>query len=144
MKADYTDTYITTVRSTCPMTAKDLFQQIFVHLPKPVLYLLRLRDWLVKPFGLQSGGRFTDFVTEQNDSRVIIYKSDKHLDFRILLQCDTFNVSTYQQTIKISTFINYHTSLGKVYFFFIRPFHSFLCKQMLNRTARIWEKKYKM
>lgn len=91
MKADYTDTYITTVRSTCPMTAKDLFQQTFVHYPKLVLYLLRLRDWLGKPFGLQSGGRFTDFVTEQNDSRAIIYKSDKHLDFRILLQCGTFN-----------------------------------------------------
>lgn len=91
MKADYTDTYITTVRSTCPMTAIDLFQQTFVHYPKPVLYLFRLRDWLGKPLGVQSGGRFTDFVTEQNDSRAIFYKSDKHLDFRILLQCGTFN-----------------------------------------------------
>lgn len=91
MKADYTDTYNTTVRSTSSITAKDLFQQKFVNYPKPVLYLLRLRDWLGKPFGLQSGGRFTDFVTEQNDSRAIIYKSDKHLDFRILLQCGTFN-----------------------------------------------------
>lgn len=91
MKADYTDTYNTTARSTCPMATKDLFQQIFIYYPKPVLYLLRLRDWLGKPFGLQSGGRFTDFVTEQNDSRAIIYKSDKHLDFRILLQCGTFN-----------------------------------------------------
>lgn len=91
MKADYADTYITTARSTYPMTAKDLFQQTFVHYPKLVLYLLRLRDWLVKPFGLQSGGRFTDFVTGQNDSRINICKSDKHLDFRILLQCGTFN-----------------------------------------------------
>lgn len=85
MKADYTDTYNTTVRSTSSITAKDLFQQTFVHYPKPVLYLFRIRDRLVKPVGLQSGGRFTDFVTEQNDSRAIIYKSDKHLDFRILL-----------------------------------------------------------
>lgn len=140
MKSNYADTYITTVRSTYPMTAKDLFQQIFVHYPKPVLYLFRLRDWLVKPFGLKSGGKFTDLVTEQNDSRIIICKSDKHLDFWILLQCDTFKASIHQQTIKISTFINYHNSLGRVYFFFIRPFHSLLCKQMLNRTARIWEK----
>lgn len=140
MKADYSDTYITTVRSTCPMTAKVLFQQIFVHYPKPVLYLLRLRDWLVKPFGLQSGGGFTDLITEQDDSKVIICKSDKHLDFRILLQCDTFNASTHQQTIRISTFVNYHNSLGRIYFFFIRPFHTLLCKQMMNRAARNWEK----
>ena len=71
MKADYTDIYITTVRNTCPMTAKDLFQQIFVYYPKPVLYLLRLRDLLVKPFGLQPGGGFTDLITEQNDNKII-------------------------------------------------------------------------
>lgn len=140
MKADYTDTYVMTVRSDCPMTAQVLFQQIFVHYPKPVLYLLRLRDWLVKPFGLHPGGGFTDLIAEQNDSKVIICKSDKHLDFRILLQCDTINASTRQQAIKISTFVNYHNLLGRIYFFFIRPFHSYLCRRMLNRSARNWEK----
>lgn len=144
MKADYTDIYITTVRNTCPMTAKDLFQQIFVYYPKPVLYLLRLRDLLVKPFGLQPGGGFTDLITEQNDNKIIIYKSDKHLSFHILLQCATIDASTHQQAIKISTFVNYHNSLGRVYFFFIRPFHSFLCRRMLNQAARIWEKEKRM
>lgn len=144
MKADYTDTYIATVRSSYPMTAKDLFQQIFVYYPQSVLYLLRLRDWLVKPFGLQPGGGFTDLITEQDDSKVIICKSDKHLVLRILLQCDTINASTHQQTIKISTFVNCNNSLGKVYFFFIRPFHSFLCRRVLNRAAKIWEKEKSM
>lgn len=110
MKAGYTDTYVTIVRCNSPMTAKDLFQQIFVHYPKPILYLLRLRDWLVKPFGLQPGGGFTNLITEQDDSKIIICKSDKHLDFRILLQCETFKASMRQQTIKISTFVSYHNS----------------------------------
>lgn len=144
MKADYTDTYIATVRSDCPMTAKDLFQQIFIHYPKPVLYLLQVRNWLVKPFGLQPGGGFTDLIVEQDENKVIICKSDRHLNFQILLQCDTFNASTHQQTIKISTFVNYHNSLGRIYFFFIRPFHSFLCRRMLNRAAKIWEKEKSM
>lgn len=144
MKVDYIDTYIATVRSDCPMTAKDLFQQIFVHYPKPVLYLLQVRDWLVKSFGLQPGGGFTDLIVEQDDNKVIICKSDRHLNFQILLQCDTFNASTHQQTIKISTFVNYHNSLGRVYFFFIRPFHSFLCRRMLNRAAKIWKKEKSM
>lgn len=51
MKADYIDAYVKTVRSDCPMSAKDLFQQIFIYYPNPVLYLLRLRGWLVKPSG---------------------------------------------------------------------------------------------
>lgn len=144
MKAGYTDTYVTIVRCNSPMTAKDLFQQIFVHYPKPILYLLRLRDWQVKPFGLQPGGGFTNLITEQDDSKIIICKSDKHLDFRILLQCETFKASMRQQTIKISTFVSYHNSLGRVYFFIICPFHSFLCRCMLNRAAKIWEKENRM
>lgn len=87
MKADYTDTYTTTVRNARCMTAPDLFRLMFVRYPKPVQYLLRLRDWLVKPFGLQARGGFTDLIQEQNEENVVFGKQDKHLAFEVRLTC---------------------------------------------------------
>ena len=65
MEADYIDTYTTVLRNTSRMTAKDLFRMMFVYYPKPVQYLLRFRDWLVKPFGLQGGDGFTYLIKEK-------------------------------------------------------------------------------
>lgn len=70
MEADYTDTYTTVLRNTSRMTAKDLFRMMFVYYPKPVQYLLRFRDWLVKPFGLQGGDGFTDLIKEKDEGKV--------------------------------------------------------------------------
>ena len=40
----------------------------------------------------------------------------------------------------MTTVVKYHNLLGKVYFFFIRPFHALICKWLLKRAARNWEK----
>lgn len=140
MKANYTDTYAATVRNARRITARDLFRLMFVHYPKPVLYLLRLRDLLVKPFGLQAGGGFTNLIRKQDDRHVSFGKSDRHLDFDVMLQCDVPDVQASSQTIRITTVVKYHNLLGRVYFFFIRPFHALICKRLLKRAARIWEK----
>ena len=47
---------------------------------------------------------------------------------------------TQCQSIRITTVVKYHNSLGKVYFFFIRPFHALICKWLLKRAARNWGK----
>ena len=80
MEADYIDTYTTVLRNTSRMTAKDLFRMMFVYYPKPVQYLLRFRDWLVKPFGLQGGDGFTDLIKEKDEGKVTFGKSYKHLE----------------------------------------------------------------
>lgn len=67
MEADYTDTYTATIRNVHRMTARDLFQLMFVYYPKPILYMLKLRDWLVKTIGLQGGGGFTELIREEDE-----------------------------------------------------------------------------
>lgn len=143
MKADYTDTYATTVRNAQKMTARDLFRQMLFCYPKPVLYLLQLRDRLVKPFGLQGGSSFTDLVKEEDDNRVVFGKPDKHLDFSVTLQCDAPNTQKRCQTIRMTTIVKFHNLLGKRYFFFIRPFHVLICKGLLKRAVRKWKKSTK-
>lgn len=137
----YTDTYTTTVRNACRMTAGDLFHLMFVCYPKPVQYLLRLRDQLVKPFGFQKGGGFTELIQEQSEERIVFGKSDKHLNFQVRLECDAPDNRTQCQSIRIITSVRFHNTLGKTYFFFIRPFHCLICKTLLKRAARNWEKK---
>ena len=124
MEADYTDTYTTVLRNTSRMTAKDLFRMMFVYYPKPV----------------QGGDGFTDLIKEKDEGQVTFGKSDKHLEFQVLLQCDIPDAPTQCQSIRITTVVKYHNSLGKVYFFFIRPFHALICKWLLKRAARNWEK----
>lgn len=140
MKADYTDTYTTTVRNARCMTAPDLFRLMFVHYPKPVQYLLRLRDWLVKPFGLQARGGFTDLIQEQNEENVVFGKQDKHLAFEVRLTCSPPDAYKQCQTIQITTSVQFHNTLGRIYFFFIRPFHRLICRSLLKRAARNWER----
>lgn len=140
MKADYTDTYTTTVRNARRMTAPDLFRLMFVRYPKPVQYLLRLRDWLVKPFGLQAGGGFTDLIQEQNEENVVFGKQDKHLAFEVRLTCPPPDTYQPSQLIQIITYVQFHNTLGRVYFFFIHPFHCLICRSLLKRAARNWER----
>lgn len=98
MEADYTDTYTTVLRNTSRMTAKDLFRMMFVYYPKPVQYLLRFRDWLVKPFGLQGGDGFTDLIKEKDEGQVTFGKSDKHLEFQALEPILSRNIIKLQIT----------------------------------------------
>ena len=140
MEADYTDTYTTTVRNARRMTAADLFRLMFVRYPKPVQYLLQLRDWLFKPFGLQAGGGFTDLIQEQNEENVVFGKQDKHLAFEVRLTCPPPDTYKQSQLIQITTSVQFHNTLGRVYFFFIRPFHRLICRSLLKRAARIWGK----
>ncbi|WP_303012162.1 DUF2867 domain-containing protein [uncultured Bacteroides sp.] len=136
---DYTDTYMETLQNARRMTAGDLFRLMFICYPKPILYLFRLRNWLVKPFGFQGGGGFAGLIKEKSEKEVVFGKSDKHLTFYVLLQCDTPDACTQRQSIRMTTFIKYHNSLGRVYFFFVRPFHVLICKRLLRWAVRNWE-----
>lgn len=44
MEADYTDSYTAIVKNSHRINAKELFNLMFVHHPKPIQYLLKLRD----------------------------------------------------------------------------------------------------
>lgn len=43
MEADYTDSYTAIVKNSHRINAKELFNLMFVHHPKPIQYLFKLR-----------------------------------------------------------------------------------------------------
>lgn len=139
--ANYEDCFRQTLTGQEQMKPRDLFNLVFVHYPKPAQYLLKLRDKLVKPLGLKTGGGFADMILEENETALVIGKQDKHLDFYVLLACEC--PSRNKQNISISTLVNYHNSLGRIYFFVIRLFHVVLVKNLVKRAVRIWSNKGK-
>lgn len=135
---DYKDCYSVTLYNTKEMKSTDLMELVFVRFPKIISYLLKLRDLLVKPFGLQTGGSFTDMIIKQNEYEIVLGTNDKHLIFHVLLLC--LPLKEKKQKISIVTYVKYNNNLGKVYFFVISIFHKFIVKSLLKRAAKIWKR----
>ncbi len=140
--ANYEDCFRQTLIGKERMKPRDLFDLIFVQYPKPAQYLLKFRDMLVKPLGLKTGGGFADMIIEENETGLVIGKRDKHLDFYVVLECES--PSGNAQNISISTLVNYNNGLGRIYFFAIRLFHILIVKSLVKRAVRIWSNETKI
>lgn len=137
---DYADRITQTLRRAKPMTARDLFELIFVAYPKSAAWLLALRDRLVKPLGLQTGNHFAQMVLSETTRKIVLGQKDKHLDFYVVLECPSPMGSW--QDFHVSTYVRYHNFAGKLYFLGIRVFHVVLVKSLAKRAAKLWMKKY--
>lgn len=134
---DYKDCYSDYLHHSQEMKPIDLMELVFIRFPKMVLYLLKLRDMLVKPLGLQTGGSFTDMIISRNEHEIILGAGDKHLNFYVSLLC--LPSQEEKQKISLTTYVKYNNNLGKIYFFIIRIFHKFIVKALLKRAIKIWE-----
>jgi Protein of unknown function (DUF2867) len=137
-RVDYLDVYATHVGSAA--TLESVAQKVLGGRPPR---LMRLRDALVRPFGLKTSprgprqrpsfvpgeriGLFTLF--ERTQEEMLLGEDDKHLDFRVC-----FRVSGDGQAT-LTTLVRFRNSWGRAYFFLIRPFHTLVVKRMLGRAA---------
>lgn len=85
--SDYCDSVSRRMKRTEPLSPDHIFEEMFCNFPKPVVWLFKLRNALVKPFGLQGGGGFRNLISERNDEEIILSKNDKHLSFWIGIYC---------------------------------------------------------
>lgn len=135
LPVDYTDTYQREIKGKKEFLPKELLGEIFTNFPWWIDKLLKLRDILVKPLGLQ-GGEFKKYLLEmiqsQNEREIVWGMNDKHLCFYVSVWCSQWIEN--KQTIGITTIVKYNNLLGKVYFFVIKPFHKMIIKSMLKRV----------
>jgi hypothetical protein len=96
--------------------------------------LMKLRNTIVKPLGLEVGMRFADTICEQNAQEIVFGMPDKHLTFHAALWCG--EKESGGQTFTITTVVKFNNRLGRLYFFFIRPFHKVIIRSMLKRVAK--------
>lgn len=145
--ANYSDAFACEVIHTENLSADDILIEFWTVMPGWVNTLFKLRNTLVRPFGLRTDNqenRSEDFksmirnggalgvasVVAKSENETVLLLSDQHLDAYMSVYLSR---KADIQTITAITVVHYHNTLGKLYFFFIRPFHKIIVKSMLKR-----------
>ncbi|WP_303208827.1 DUF2867 domain-containing protein [Bacteroides oleiciplenus] len=135
LPADYHDTFV--IKANKPaeqIVPKELIKKIFTHSPAWLSFLYKVRNILVKPFGIEGGDilksededYLKDYIIEDTENEAIMRKDDKHLLFYVSIAKIENNL------IDVTTVVQYHNALGKVYFFFIKPFHKMIVPRVVK------------
>lgn len=154
LPADYIDAFACDATGAKPLSAEDIMVCFWTVMPGWVNALFRLRNVLVRPFGLKGdeskertaeleniirngGSTGLASVADKSGSETVLKLSDNHLDAYMSVQTSQIN---NKQTVTAITLVYYHNRLGRVYFFFIRPFHGVIVKSMLKCAIKRLEK----
>ena len=95
LPSDYSDSVSRRFRPAGTMNADYIFEEMFCNFPKPVAWLFKLRDAIVKPLGLQVGGGFRKLVSERNNEEIIVCKNDKHLYNKSKNEMNTWKLTSF-------------------------------------------------
>ena len=126
----------------------DALTRACVRLPAWVGALMAVRNRLVAPFGLKTeappdaqradGRAFTqgDYagflrVFERRADELLLGGDDRHLDFRFSLLLRQGKAS---QEVFATTAVRFHNLWGRLYFFFVAPFHRLIIPAMLRHA----------
>ena len=114
---------------------------IFSHQAPWISSLIAVRDAIDGRFGLKTAKQLTSLGAESKTGRVGIFKiygtspteivlgeDDKHLDFRL----SVLKVPDGDRTsVFVSTICTVHNLSGKVYLFFVVPFHRYGVRKLM-------------
>lgn len=132
LPADYSDICSRTIGAAKPNTVDALLDSIFCNFPWPIRMLLKLRDVLVKPLGLNTGAKFSDRIMERDDEEIIIGAIDKHLSFWVSVYCSL--PADGKQTVSARTLVSFNNFIGKIYFSAIWIFHKMMANMLIKRA----------
>ena len=135
LPADYSDCYSENISASLQIKAAELFEQVFNYRPPWLKFLYKIRNFLVKPFGIKINRSFADFIIEQNTNEIVLHSSNKHLDFYVSVFCSDKTDSG--QSASITTLVKFNNIMGKVYFAAIWFFHKFIVSRMLKRAVKV-------
>ncbi|GAA2879248.1 hypothetical protein Acy02nite_77630 [Actinoplanes cyaneus] len=129
---DLADAYTARVHpgaATDPQTWAD---RVFRDPPRAVAALMRLRNTLVTPFGIERGDRSAFATLARTDREVLLGTDASHLNFRasVLAEPDDDGV-----TVTVSTHATATTRAGRVYLTVVRLFHPAVVRSMLRRAV---------
>jgi Protein of unknown function (DUF2867) len=144
-RIDYEDTFL--VHCPADVSSTEVLLAFFSSTPKVVRWLSALRNAVVSAFGLKSTARQgrLDRSMLHSGSRVglfelgailphsaVIGADDAHLNFRVLL-------SNEDASLRCKTQVEFRNTLGRVYFFFVKPLHRWIVPLVLRSTVRALE-----
>ncbi|MGE8407955.1 MAG: DUF2867 domain-containing protein [Pseudomonas sp.] len=124
------------------LTALDAYQRMSRAVPSWVNKAIRLRDVVVRPFGLKPVAGFNlheqktprvgdnlDFfqIAAVTDKELVLSLKDSHLDVLISVHLDPNN------QLSLTSIVEPHNALGRLYMRLIAPFHRRVVRAMLGQ-----------
>ena len=131
---DYCDSFMKTIVDKDELIPAQLIDSLFVDFPWWVNTLMKLRNFLVKFLGLKNGelkDYISDMIKSQSSRGTVVGMADKHLDFYVEFWCPPKEMN--QQNVTITTVVKYNNRVGRMYFFFVKPFHKLIVSSTLKR-----------
>jgi hypothetical protein len=128
----------------------DIYAAILGHAPLMLKLLLVVRNAIVRPFGLNAPpakdimrggfrtgravgdtiGRWRIFFI--SDDEIIAGGDDRHQDFRV----SALRVrSAETASVVVTTICNVHNVFGKIYLFFVVPFHRYGVRRLMSNAV---------
>lgn len=145
--------YKDSVRISTPrndVQSGELIAAFFHSAPDWMIHMLKVRNRIVKYFGLktgmvdaklvappfQSGQQFGVFkLYSINKTESVIGEDDKHLNFRISFIVDNKN------ELVMSTVVDINNTFGTVYMFIVKPIHRILVTVMMKKMNKLISEK---
>lgn len=144
--ADWADCFETIVAAPAGggsrLTADVVARQAFARLPRWFYGLLKLRNILVRPFGLRGDAadvpaeveRIGIFpVVHKQPREIVLGFDDRHLNFRIVVTAESRDDGWIRA--RMMTLIHRNNALGRAYLALIMPFHKLIVRQALSRVG---------
>ncbi|RXM38262.1 DUF2867 domain-containing protein [Chryseobacterium sp. CH21] len=157
---DYTDSFEGELGAGAQnIDITEIGKAFFTSGPKWGKKMFALRNKVVRLFGLKTGSKTENKLTEQGfkcevgerlgifkvfdktNNEIILGEDDKHLDFRVSLLFDKNKNEKDVNFLAISTTVKFHNWLGILYFLPVRPFHKLIVPAMLKNMIGQLENK---
>ncbi|MGA9227929.1 MAG: DUF2867 domain-containing protein [Mesobacillus sp.] len=144
----YSDAYKILLPGESAYDVKIIASKFLTTAPPWVSHLMKVRDRLVSFIGLKTTNRskVENINLEQgssiglfrvfkcNSHEILLGEDDRHLDFRVSILVEEVNGLNY---LTVSTVVNFHNWMGKVYFFIVKKVHKVIVPAMLNNIVRM-------
>jgi Protein of unknown function (DUF2867). len=145
---DYKDAFVCKINHDSQLTPDDIMVRFWTDFPTWINFLFRVRNFLVKFVGLEGsmnslqeledcirhGGKSKiASVPAKSDNETVLLLDDKHLDAYMSVYIDESPNNKLAYSI---TLVHFKNRLGRIYFFFIRPFHGLIVRSTLKNSLQ--------
>lgn len=152
--ANYRESYSTEVEYIQSLTSTDLQVYFWTRMPGWIGVLFKLRNQLVKPFGLKGAEQGNDMqkfgeairsgsnyqmmsIPAKSDKETILCLTDKHLTMYFSVRIIALQGNKKQ--LKFSTIVQFHNKLGYLYFYTIAFFHYLIIRSKIKQIVKALE-----
>lgn len=138
LPGNYSDAFSCEAISSKEITSQEILNSFWNNPPGWVKGLFKLRNTLVKPFGLHTGDdtqkKEIATICDESSEEIVMLLEDKHLNAWLAVHIE--KRENNRLNVTLSTVVKFHYWLGYVYFYAIAPFHNLVVRGALRYSLK--------